>query len=203
MLNRSNSFLPIVAFSFFTILFLPHSVLAQESQAKAVFAGGCFWCMEPAFEKVPGVSSVLSGYAGDTKENAEYKKVSVGATQHAEVVEVTYMPSKVSYQQLLNVFWRNIDPTTPNRQFCDAGTQYRSAIFYSGEEQEKLAQESKEKIAKDYSLKVVTEVVALETFYPAEDYHQDFYKKNPLRYRTYRMGCGRDRRLEQIWGIKK
>ena len=193
-------------FSLLSILFMIPSISNAEDskdRATAVFAGGCFWCMEPAFEKIPGVYTVLSGYAGGSKENADYKKVSAGRTRHAEVVEVSYRPSKVSYQKLLDVFWRNIDPTTPNRQFCDAGSQYRSAIFYNNEQEAKLARESMAKIAKDYNIVVVTEIVPLDKFYPAEDYHQDFYKKNTLRYQTYRMGCGRDRRLEELWGGEK
>ena len=203
--------LALQSFLMFFIFMSSNFALAQDDKTgqagpkleTAVFAGGCFWCMEPAFEKVPGVTKVLSGYAGGAKDTANYKKVSAGQTKHAEVVEVTYIPNKVSYEQLLAVFWKNIDPTTANRQFCDAGTQYRSAIFYSDKKQEELAKKSKETIASEYKLKVVTEVVPLDAFYPAEDYHQDFYKKNPLRYRTYRMGCGRDRRLEQIWGGAK
>jgi peptide-methionine (S)-S-oxide reductase len=179
-------------------------VMAEESPLKkAVFAGGCFWCMEPAFEKTPGVTAAVSGYAGGKRANPTYEQVSAGATGHTEVVEISYDPSKVSYAQLLEVFWRNIDPTTPNRQFCDIGTQYRSAIFYGSEEEKNLAVASRKKVEEEYGHNVVTEITALDAFYPAEEYHQDFYKKNPDHYNRYRLGCGRDKRLEELWGKKK
>jgi peptide-methionine (S)-S-oxide reductase len=176
---------------------------AQKATAKALFAGGCFWCMEPAFEKVDGVSSVTSGYTGGQTKNPTYEQVSAGVTGHAESVEVVYDPSKVTYEKLLDVFWHNIDPLVGNAQFCDHGTQYRSAIFYLDETQKKLAEESKRRLeeSKRFGAKTIqTEIVAATVFYPAEGYHQDFYKKNPARYYSYRAGCGRDQRLKELWG---
>lgn len=175
---------------------------AQSKLAKATFAGGCFWCMEPPFDKLPGVVSTTSGYAGGQEKNPTYEQVSAGVTGHAEVVQVLYDPSKVTYAKLLEVFWHNIDPFVKNRQFCDGGSQYRTAIFYHDDNQKKLALDSKTALEKSGKFKepIVTEIQPLKDFYPAEDYHQDFYKKSSLRYKTYRAGCGRDRRLEEIWG---
>ena len=174
---------------------------AQGRQlAKATFAGGCFWCMEGPFDKLDGVVSTTSGYTGGTKKNPSYEEVSSGGTGHAESVQVVYDPAKVSYEKLLEVYWHNIDPLAKNRQFCDVGTQYRSAIFYQNENQKRLAEASKAEIQKRFKQPVQTEIVAASAFYPAEDYHQDFYKKNPLRYKLYRTGCGRDARLEELWG---
>ncbi len=172
------------------------------SLEKATFAGGCFWCMEEAFDKVEGVSSVVSGYTGGNKENPTYKEVSAGGTGHTEAVEVLYDPTKVTYGQLLDSFWRNIDPTTPDRQFCDGGNQYRSAIFYHGEEQKRLSEQSKLAVEQRKSFKepIVTEIVQASMFYPAETYHQDFYTKNPIRYKFYKWNCGRAQRLEELWG---
>jgi peptide-methionine (S)-S-oxide reductase len=173
-----------------------------KNQATATFAGGCFWCMEPPFEKLAGVSSVTSGYTGGQKLDPTYEEVSAGGTGHAEAVQVLYDSTQIRYAQLLDVFWHNIDPLAANRQFCDAGSQYRSAIFYHNEEQRRAAEGSKQKLEQSgrFDRPIVTEIVAAATFYPAEEYHQDFYKKNPLRYKTYRVGCGRDRRLEELWG---
>jgi len=170
--------------------------------AKATFAGGCFWCMEPPFEKLPGVVSVTSGYTGGQKKNPTYEEVSAGGTGHAEAVEVAYDPAKVSYRQLLEVFWRNVDPTTPDRQFCDVGQQYRTAIFFHDEGQHREAEASKAEVerSKRFPDPIVTPILPAGPFYPAEEYHQDYYKKNPLRYRFYRSGCGRDRRLKELWG---
>jgi peptide-methionine (S)-S-oxide reductase len=168
--------------------------------AKATFAGGCFWCMEPPFDKLDGVISTISGYAGGKKKNPTYEEVSAGSTGHAEAVQVTYDPKKITYEKLLDVFWHNIDPLTPNRQFCDAGSQYRTAIFYHDETQKRLAEESKKALGKHFKEPIVTEIVAASEFYPAEDYHQDYYIKNPLRYKYYRYSCGRDQRLEALWG---
>ena len=168
--------------------------------AKATFAGGCFWCMEPPFDKLDGVISTISGYAGGKKKNPTYEEVSAGNTGHAEVVQVTYDPKKITYEKLLGVFWHNVDPLTPNRQFCDVGSQYRTAIFYHDETQKRLAEESKKTLAKRFKEPIVTEIVAATEFYPAEDYHQDYYIKNPLRYKYYRYSCGRDQRLETLWG---
>lgn len=170
--------------------------------AKAYFAGGCFWCMEEAFEPVEGVLSVVSGYMGGSVANPTYAQVSTGKTGHAESVEVTYDPAKVTYQTLLDVFWRNVDPLTPNGQFCDQGNQYRSAIFYGTDEERRLAEESKAALerSKRFAQPIVTQVVKASTFYPAEEEHQDYYKKNPVRYKYYKFGCGRAQRLESLWG---
>jgi peptide-methionine (S)-S-oxide reductase len=168
--------------------------------AKATFAGGCFWCMEPPYDKLDGVSATISGYAGGKKKNPTYEEVSAGTTGHTEVVQITYDPKKITYETLLDVFWRNIDPLTANRQFCDIGSQYRSAIFYHDESQKKLAEESKKSLGKRFKEPIVTEIVAYTEFYKAEDYHQDYYVKNPLRYKYYRYNCGRDQRLEALWG---
>ena len=170
--------------------------------AKAYFAGGCFWCMEEVFEKVPGVTSVTSGYMGGRVEHPSYEQVSAGGTGHAESVEVVYDPAKVSYTALLDAFWHNVDPVTPNAQFCDHGSQYRAVIFYLGDEEKRLAEESKGAIEQSVRLpgRIVTELTLASTFYPAEDYHQDFYKKNPVRYKFYKYNCGRAQRLEDLWG---
>ena len=170
--------------------------------SKAFFAGGCFWCMEEVFEKVPGVTSVTSGYMGGRVENPSYEQVSAGGTGHAEAVEVMYDPAKVSYAALLDAFWHNVDPVTPSAQFCDHGSQYRAVIFYQGEEQKRLAEESKRAIeqSKRFPQPIVTELTGATSFYPAEEYHQDFYKKNPIRYKFYKYNCGRAQRLEELWG---
>ena len=168
--------------------------------AKATFAGGCFWCMEPPFDKLDGVISTISGYTGGKKKNPTYEEVSAGNTGHAEAVQVTYDPKKITYEKLLDVFWHNVDPLTPNRQFCDAGSQYRTVIFYHDETQKRLAEESKKALSKRFKEPIVTEIVPASEFYPAEDYHQDYYIKNPLRYKFYRYNCGRDQRLEALWG---
>lgn len=165
----------------------------------ATFAGGCFWCMQPPFDNTEGVISTKSGYIGGDVENPTYEQISTGRTGHAESVEVKYDPEIVTYEQLLEVFWKNIDPTVENRQFCDVGSQYRTAIFYHNDEQKLLAEESKAKIAKERGIKVMTEVSAASSFYDAEDYHQDYYLNNPLRYKAYKTGCGRDDRLKEIW----
>ncbi|HYM81981.1 MAG TPA: peptide-methionine (S)-S-oxide reductase MsrA [Candidatus Limnocylindria bacterium] len=171
--------------------------------ARATFAGGCFWCVETAFEGLPGVRSVTSGYIGGQKLNPTYDEVSAGGTGHAEAVQVRYDPSAITYAELLDLFWHNIDPTQADAQFCDHGSQYRSGIFYHDSTQKRLAEQSKRRLEtapRRFTGAFVTEIVAATTFYPAEDYHQDFYKKNPVRYHSYRLGCGRDRRLEQLWG---
>ena|SRR5690348_17980953 len=176
--------------------------VASGSLAKAYFAGGCFWCMEEAFEKVNGVLEAVSGYMGGTVKNPSYEEVSAGKTGHAESVEVRYDPAKVTYAQLLEAFWRNIDPVTPDAQFCDHGNQYRAAIFYQSEEEKGVAEESRRSIeqSKRFSTPIVTQVTAASEFYPAEEYHQDFYKKNPVRYKFYKFTCGREQRLETLWG---
>ena len=175
---------------------------AQPATAKATFAGGCFWCMEPPYDKLPGVVSTTSGYMGGKTKNPTYESISSGTTGHAEVVQVEYDPAKVTYEKLLEVFWRNVDPTQRDGQFCDHGSQYRTAVFYHGEEQKKLVEASKAALEKNKPFKgaIVTEVTAAPQFYRAEEYHQDFYKKNPTRYKVYRSGCGRDARLQALWG---
>jgi peptide-methionine (S)-S-oxide reductase len=171
-------------------------------RATATFAGGCFWCMEPPFTGLAGVISVTSGYTGGQKKNPTYEEVSSGTTGHAESIQLIYDPAKTSYARLLDVFWHNIDPLARNAQFCDHGTQYRSAIFYHDEGQRKAAEESKRRLEERPELagRVVTQIVPASTFYPAEEYHQHFYRKNPVRYHEYRSGCGRDRRLQELWG---
>jgi peptide-methionine (S)-S-oxide reductase len=171
-------------------------------RGSAIFAGGCFWCEETAFEGVPGVISVTSGYTGGQKKDPTYEEVSAGGTGHAESVEVIYDPAKISYEKLLDIFWHNVDPFQANGQFCDHGNQYRSAIFYRDDAQRVAAEASKRKLEEDprFRGKIVTQIVPASTFYPAEEYHQDFYKKNPFRYNSYRLGCGRDARLKAIWG---
>jgi peptide-methionine (S)-S-oxide reductase len=180
----------------------PKEAPKETKLATATFAGGCFWCMETPFDKLIGVVSTTSGYTGGTKVNPTYDEVSEGTTGHAEAVQVVYDPSKLSYAYLLEVFWHNVDPVTPNKQFCDQGSQYRTAIFYHDAEQKKLAEESKRKLEASGRFKqpIVTQIVAASAFYPAEDYHQNYYEKNPLRYRSYRNGCGRDARLKELWG---
>ena len=170
--------------------------------AKATFAGGCFWCMEAPFDKLPGVISTTSGYIGGQVKNPTYEQVSSGRTGHTEAVQVEYDASKVSYEKLLEVFWANIDPTVKNAQFCDHGTQYRTGIFYQGDDQRKLAEASKVALQKSKPFKadIVTEITLAGEFYRAEDYHQDYYQKNPVRYKLYRNGCGRDARLKELWG---
>ncbi|KAB2912408.1 MAG: peptide-methionine (S)-S-oxide reductase MsrA [Hyphomicrobiaceae bacterium] len=187
------------------------SVAAAQSQpapkdaaatAVATFAGGCFWCVESDFDKVEGVLSTVSGYMGGRTKNPTYKQVSAGGTGHAEVVQVTYDPGKVSYQRLLDVFWRTVDPLDAGGQFCDRGDQYRTAIFTHTEEQKRLAEASKAALDKSgrFQQKIATEVTPAGEFTPAEDYHQDFYKRNPVRYQYYRFGCGRDARVKALWG---
>jgi peptide-methionine (S)-S-oxide reductase len=171
--------------------------------AKAVFAGGCFWSVERFFDKVAGVVATVSGFAGGAKKNPTYDEVVAGRTGHAESVQVTYDPKKVSYEKLLDAFWHNIDPFTPNGQFCDFGTQYRTAIFYQGEEQKRLAEKSKADLQARFKKPVATEIVAASEFYAAEEYHQDFHIRNPAHYERYRIGCGRDRQLAKIWGDQK
>jgi peptide-methionine (S)-S-oxide reductase len=180
---------------------------AQESTkdtAVATFAGGCFWCVEEAFDKVDGVISTTSGYIGGHVANPKYEQVSRGDTGHAEAVQVEYDPNVVSYETLLGVFWRNIDPVDAGGQFCDRGEQYRSAIFYHDEQQRELAERSKRELEESGQLPgpIVTEIVAATEFYPAEDYHQDYYKRNAVRYNFYKFTCGRPARLEELWGAK-
>ncbi len=176
---------------------------AAAAEATAIFAGGCFWCTESDFEKLPGVISAESGYTAGKKPNPTYEEVSAGTTGHTEAVRVTYDPAKVTYPQLVEYFWRTIDPTVKDRQFCDSGSQYRSGIYWQNEEERKVAEASRDALAASKKFKEIhTEIAAASVFYPAEEYHQDYYKKNPIRYNYYRSGCGRDARLEQLWGKK-
>lgn len=175
----------------------------ESATAKAYFAGGCFWCTESDFEKLEGVTEAISGYMGGHTANPSYKAVSSGNTGHTEVVEVHYQPEKISYARLLDVFWRSIDPLTANAQFCDRGSQYRSAIFVSNAAERTAAEASKKEVGDLLGKPIATEINDLAPFTAAETYHQDYYKKNPLRYRYYRHGCGRDARLEKIWGKHK
>jgi len=191
------------------IMGIPAMLMAVAGSAgaayeKATFAGGCFWCMEHPFDELPGVISVTSGYTGGHKKNPTYEEVSAGGTGHAESVQIVYDPTKVSYTKLLEVFWHNIDPIARDRQFCDSGHQYRSAIFYENEAQHKAALESKAQLEKSNILKapIATEIAQASEFYPAEEYHQHYYKKNPIRYKFYRASCGRDKRLKEVWGDK-
>lgn len=179
------------------------SAQTPPGQAVATFAGGCFWCTESDFDKVPGVISTTSGYTGGRAANPTYEQVSMGGTGHAEAVQVVYDPSKVSYETLLAYYWRHVDPTVSNRQFCDVGEQYRTAIFVNNEAERKLAEASKVKIAAELKQPIYTQIVAAGPFYKAEEYHQDFYQKNPTKYKFYRWNCGRDQRLEQLWGKPK
>ena len=183
----------------------PAKPAPKPALATATFAGGCFWCVEEAFDKVPGVISTTSGYIGGSKQYPTYEEVSAGVTGHAEAVEVAYDPAKVSYETLLDVFWRNIDPTAKDRQFRDSGTQYRSAIFVHDDAQRKAAEASKAAIEKSKPFKepIVTPIVLAGRFWPAEDYHQDYHLKNPVRYKYYKTGCGREARLQQLWGKAK
>lgn len=170
--------------------------------AKAIFAGGCFWCVESDFDKIPGVISTTSGYSGGKTANPTYEEVSSHMTGHAEVVQVVYDPSKVSYQRLVEYFWHTIDPTVKDRQFCDVGTPYRTAIFALDAEQLKIAQASRSALEKSKPFKesIVTQIAMADDFYPAEAYHQDYYQRNPVRYKYYRYSCGREARLQQLWG---
>jgi methionine-S-sulfoxide reductase len=176
--------------------------MSEDGAAVAIFAGGCFWCMEPPYDKLDGVIATTSGYTGGTKVDPTYKEVSAGGTGHAEAVQITYDPTKVSYEQLLEVFWHNVDPLDAGGQFCDRGDSYRTGIFVRDEEQRRLAEASKQALADSgrFEQPIVTEIVAAGPFYPAEDYHQDYYEKNPVRYKFYRWNCGRDARLAQLWG---
>jgi peptide-methionine (S)-S-oxide reductase len=186
----------------FMILLVPPPINYAADQEVATFAGGCFWCMEPPFDKLPGVISTTSGYTGGQRKNPTYEEVSAGGTGHAEAVRIVYDPGRVSYADLLKVFWRNIDPLDGAGQFCDKGNQYRSAIFTHNEEQRRLAEDTKREIKTTgkHTAAIATRIEPAGEFYPAEEYHQDYYQKNPIRYKYYRYSCGRDQRLEQLWG---
>ena len=189
-----------------TVLLLSAAALTasaqEEKTATAVFAGGCFWCMEPPYDALDGVISTTSGYTGGSKQDADYRTVSAGGTGHYEALEVKYDPSKVSYAKLLEVFWHNIDPLDGRGQFCDKGSQYLSAIFPKNEEERQLAEASKAAVAQKVggAAAIKTEILPAKPFYAAEEYHQDYYQKNPVRYKFYRWNCGRDQRLEELWG---
>lgn len=176
--------------------------MAKEKQI-AIFAGGCFWCMEPEFKKLDGVAKVTSGYTGGHTQNPTYEQVSSGNTGHVEAIEVVYEPSKISYQALLDIFWQNIDPLDPYGQFCDKGSQYLAGIFYHDGEQKKLAESSKERVKAQFKQEISTVIAPAAIFYPAEDYHQEFYIKSRERYKQYRTGCGRDAKLERLWHDKR
>jgi peptide-methionine (S)-S-oxide reductase len=186
------------------VLGLSAATPAQAATEKATFAGGCFWCMEPPYDAVPGVISTTSGYIGGRTVNPTYEQVTSGSTGHTEALQVVFDPAKVTYEKLLEVFWVNIDPTVTNRQFCDTGSQYRTGIFFHSEAQRKAAEASKAALEKSKPFKaaIVTPIEMAGTFYAAEDYHQDYYVKNPVRYKFYRNGCGRDARLKELWGDK-
>lgn len=175
---------------------------ADPETERAIFAGGCFWCMEHPFETLSGVISVRSGYTGGEKSNPSYQEVSAGGTGHAEAVEIVFDPAVIGYSELLEVFWMQIDPTDAGGQFVDRGSQYRSGIYYRNEEQRRLAEDSKQRLQESgrFSRSIITEILPAAPFYPAEEYHQDYYKKNPLRYKYYRYGSGRDRFLDRAWG---
>ncbi|HSE40688.1 MAG TPA: peptide-methionine (S)-S-oxide reductase MsrA [Acidobacteriota bacterium] len=183
---------------FVVVLFMTSAAFADTS--KATFAGGCFWCMEEPFDKLDGVISTTSGFTGGGSQDTTYGEVSSGKTAHLESVEILYDPGKISYEELLEVFWKNIDPTNPEGQFCDRGAQYRSAIFYHDETQKQLAEQSKQRIESILKKPIVTPILKATEFHLAEDYHQDFYKKNALRYKQYKIRCGRERRLHELWG---
>jgi peptide-methionine (S)-S-oxide reductase len=175
---------------------------ADAPRATATFAGGCFWCMQPPFESLPGVVSTTVGYTGGTVDHPTYEQVSEGGTGHAESVQVVYDPTKIEYTKLLDVFWHNVDPLTKDAQFCDHGRQYRTAIFVQDDQQQRLAEASKKALddSKRFDRPIVTEIVRASTFWPAEDYHQRYHEKNPIRYKFYRWNCGRDQRLQEVWG---
>lgn len=209
MKNWMKICLPLMLLGLLATVFIGRRAKVQAAGTgnleTATFAGGCFWCMEPPFDKLDGVVSTTSGYTGGQTKNPSYEEVSSGVTGHAESVQIVFDPAKVSYAQLLDVFWHNIDPLTPNAQFCDHGTQYRTAIFYHGEEQKRLAEASKKALEQSgrFTQPIVTEIVPAGEFYKAEEYHQDYYLNNPVRYKFYRYNCGRDAVLEQRWGKSK
>ena len=209
---RPAIFIPLLLLTIGTALSLatqlsraePNTAVSEESKQNqtAIFAGGCFWCIEADFEKLKGVSEVISGYSGGSADTATYKQVTHKETGHFEVVQVSYDPQKISYAELVEYFWVHIDPTDPNGQFCDKGSSYRSAIFYGSEQEKNIVEASLEKLneSKPFEDPIVTTIAEAQPFYIAEGYHQDYYKKNPIRYNYYRNGCRRDKRIEQLWG---
>jgi methionine-S-sulfoxide reductase len=182
-----------------SLLIMQGGASAMENTKKAIFAGGCFWCMRAEFESTEGVTAVMAGYTGGHTKDPTYEQVSTGTTGHAESIEVTYDPAKLPYEKLLNIYWSNVDPTDAGGQLHDRGTQYRTAIFYNSDEERKLAEASKEKIRAKLKKEIYTEIVPASTFYPAETYHQDYYKKNPIRYKMYEQGSGREEHLKEVW----
>jgi peptide-methionine (S)-S-oxide reductase len=208
MIGRTKTVIPwlLAAAGLLTVVQLPPATAGDNPPAAntaiATFAGGCFWCMQPPFEKLDGVVSTTVGYTGGQTKDPTYPEVSAGGTGHAESVQIVYDPRKVSYEKLLDVFWHNVDPLTADAQFCDHGHQYRTAIFYHGETQRRLAEASKRRLdeSKRFAHPIVTEITAATEFYPAEEYHQKYHEKNPVRYQYYRWNCGRDQRLKELWG---
>lgn len=185
-------------------LYAKEEVMSEVHLEKATFAGGCFWCMQPFFDRLKGVKQTLVGYTGGHSENPTYEEVSSGTTGHAEAIEVIYDPKEVSYEKIINIYWHNIDPTTVDSQFADHGTQYRSAVFYHNEEQKRIAQETKKQLAASgrFDKPIATEIVPATVFYPAEDYHQQYYKKSSFRYKMYHDASGREQFLDKVWGKK-
>lgn len=181
-------------------LWCVNPAIAIADTAQATFAGGCFWCMEHPFDEVQGVADTTSGYMGGTVPSPSYRQVSSGTTGHSEVVQIEYDPDSISYETLLDIFWRNVDPLDGQGQFCDKGTQYRSVIFYHNDAQRQLAEASKQAVGSLFDQPIMTSILPADTFYPAEDYHQNYYQTHPARYRLYRFGCGRDQRLTELWG---
>ena len=179
---------------------LPTHAQDTKDTAQATFAGGCFWCVEEAYDEIDGVLHTVSGYTGGKEQNPSYEQVSQGATGHAEVVRVEYDPSQVDYATLLEAFWHNVDPFAEDRQFCDSGSQYRSAIFYHNDQQKQLAEKTKAELEQRFDRDIATQIAPAEQFWEAEDYHQNYYEKNPVRYRFYKAGCRRTERLEEVWG---
>ena len=190
----------LIAFIFYT-LDGPETTSSELGEYEiAIFAGGCFWCMEPPYDELDGIITTIAGYTGGNLRNPSYGEVSAGNSGHTEAIKIRYNPKKITYQKLLEVFWVNIDPTAVNRQFCDNGSQYRTAIFYQNDIQKKLAKASKQSLINSGRFKhIATEIHPISIFYPAEEYHQDYYRKNPLQYKFYRYNCGRDRRLKELW----
>ena len=190
----------VLIFAILASGFYGGTVAAQTKEA--VFAGGCFWCLEGPFDALPGVMETEAGYTGGQMSNPTYEQVSSGTSGHIEAMRVVYDPAQVDFEKLLDVFWRNIDPTDAGGQFCDRGPQYRSAVFFADAAEESAARASKARLEEDHGFTIAPEILPRSEFYPAEEYHQDYYKKNPLRYRFYRQGCGRDQRLRQLWGAE-
>ena len=193
-------FINIILFAVSSAAFAEDSESRSSMTETAIFAGGCFWCMEPPFDKLNGVVSTTSGYTSGHQKNPTYRQVSAGTSGHTEAIEIVFDPKKVSYEKLLEVFWLNIDPLNGKGQFCDFGSQYRTGIFYVDDDQQKLAEKSREEIIEKLGKPVATEITAATEFYPAEDYHQNYYQVNPVRYNYYRWSCGRDQQLKELWG---